>query len=217
MAMKTFHNLDRKKKDKIFRAALMEFSSKGYAKASINTIVKNLAIAKGSIFQYFGDKQGLFDFVFSRTVEIVKDYLKAIRTETKDQNFFARMENLLASGVDFIRTHPRIYTLYTKIQFEGNLNFCSRLLSSLRKESFEFLSGLIEKGMERGELDPDLNVAHTAFMLDAILDRFLQAHMVQHLDAGLGLLNADREISNQWIGETVRFLRRGLEKREMQS
>lgn len=217
MAMKTFHNLDKRKKDKIFRAALLEFSSKGYAKASINAMVKNLAIAKGSIFQYFGDKQGLFNFVFSRTVEIVKDYLKALRTQTKDQDFFSRMEILLASGVDFVHTHPRIYTLYTKIQFEGDLNFCSRLLSSLRNESIEFLSGLIENGMERGELVPNLDVAHTAFMLDAILDRFLQAHMVQHLDAGLGLLNADREIIVRWIDETIRFLRRGLEKREVQA
>lgn len=213
MALKTFERLDQEKKAKIFGEAVREFSAKGYAKASINAMVKNLGIAKGSIFQYFGDKQGLFSFVFSRSVEMVKDYLKAIRRETAGENFFFRLESILTSGVQFVRNHPRIYTLYVKIQFEGNMEFCSRLLSSLRRESFEFLSELIATGIERGELDPTLDVTHTAFMLDAVLDRFLQAHMLEHLDAGLNLNHADAETTRNRAREIVGLLRRGLEKR----
>jgi len=214
MALKTFDKLDQKKKSKIFREAVREFAARGYAKASINAMVENLGIAKGSIFQYFGDKQGLFSFVFSRSVEIVKDHLKSVRAETADENFFHRLETILTSGVQFVRKHPKIYTLYAKIQFEGNLGFCSRMLSSLRKESFEFLSDLIKTGIRRGEVDPALNVAHTAFLLDAVLDRFLQAHMLEHLDAGLGLQEADPEKTNAWAGEIVALLRRGMENRE---
>ncbi|MBW2095724.1 MAG: TetR/AcrR family transcriptional regulator, partial [Deltaproteobacteria bacterium] len=147
MALKTFDKLDQKKKTRIFQEAVREFSVRGYAKASINAMVQNLGIAKGSIFQYFGDKQGLFNFVFSRSVEMVKDYLKAVRGETADENFFVRLETILTSGVQFVRKHPKIYTLYVKIQFEGNMGFCSKLLSSLRRESFEFLSELIITGI----------------------------------------------------------------------
>jgi len=213
MALKTFDKLDQKKKTRIFQEAVREFSARGYAKASINAMVQNLGIAKGSIFQYFGDKQGLFNFVFSRSVEIVKDYLKAVRGETADENFFVRLETILTSGVQFVRKHPKIYTLYVKIQFEGNMGFCSKLLSSLRRESFEFLSELIITGIERGELDPAIDVTHTAFMLDAVLDRFLQAHMLEHLDAGLALKQADARTTQTWAREIVDLLRRGLENR----
>jgi TetR/AcrR family transcriptional regulator len=213
MALKTFDNLDQKKKNRIFREAVREFAAKGYAKASINAMVQNLGIAKGSIFQYFRDKEGLFNFVFSRSVEIVKDHLKGVRKATEDRNFFVRLEALLTSGVQFVRKHPRIYTLYVKIQFEGNLGFCSRMLASLRRESFEFLSQLISTGIERGELDPTLDITHTAFILDAILDRFLQAHMLEHLDAGLDLKQADVRTTESWATEIVGLLRRGLENR----
>ncbi len=213
MVLKTFERLDQKKKARIFREAVREFSARGYAKASINAMVQNLGIAKGSIFQYFGDKQGLFHFVFSQSVDMVKEYLKAIRNQTADENFFLRLETILTSGVQFVRKHPRIYTLYVKIQFEGNMGFCAKLLSSLRRESFEFLSDLIETGIERGELDPTLEVPHTAFMLDAVLDRFLQAHMLEHLDAGLELKHADSETTQAWAAHIVNLLRRGLENR----
>ncbi len=217
MILKTFDNLDQKKKNRIFREAVREFSAKGYAKASINAMVQNLGIAKGSIFQYFRDKEGLFNFVFSRSVEIVKDHLKEVRKTTEDRNFFVRLETLLTSGVQFVRKHPRIYTLYVKIQFEGNLGFCSRMLASLRRESFEFLSQLITTGIERGELDPALDITRTAFMLDAILDRFLQVHMLEHLDAGLALKKADEGTTRNWAMEIVGLLRSGLENRSRRS
>ena len=63
---KTFNNLDKQKQDRIFNAAVREFSEWGYAGASINTMVENLGIAKGSIFQYFGNKEGLLTLYFQR-------------------------------------------------------------------------------------------------------------------------------------------------------
>jgi TetR/AcrR family transcriptional regulator len=210
---KTFNNLDQRKQNRIFLVAVTEFSRYGFAKASINRLVEDLGIAKGSVFQYFGDKEGLFTFVFSRAVTMVKDFLKRARDESKGQDFFARLESILVSGVDFIRKHPRIYALYTKIQFEGNLSFCSRLLASLRGESYGFIAGLIETGIERGELRPDLDVRKTAFLLDAVLDRFLQACVVEHLDAGQGLFHAEEEALHQWARAVVDLVRTGVAKK----
>jgi TetR/AcrR family transcriptional regulator len=212
VSSKTFHNLDERKQNRIFRVAVNEFSQYGFAKASINRMVESLGIAKGSVFQYFGDKEGLFTFVFSRAVTMVKAFLKQARDESKGQDFFTRLETILVSGVDFIRQHPRIYALYAKIQFEGNLSFCSRLLASLRSESYGFIAGLIEAGIERGELRPDLDVRKTAFLLDAVLDRFLQACVVEHLDAGQGLFHADNEALHQWAHAVVDLVRAGVAK-----
>lgn len=212
VSSKTFHNLDQRKQNRIFKAAVAEFSQYGFAKASINRIVENLGIAKGSVFQYFGDKEGLFTFVFSKAVTMVKAFLKQARDESKGQDFFIRLETILVSGADFIRQHPKIYALYAKIQFEGNLSFCSRLFASLRAESYGFIAGLIEAGIERGELRPDLDARKTAFLLDAVLDRFLQACVVEHLDAGQGLFHADNDTLHQWAQSVVDLVRAGIAK-----
>jgi TetR/AcrR family transcriptional regulator len=54
----TFHNLPFNKQERILDGALSEFAEKGYARASLNSLVARLGIAKGSIFQYFHDKAG---------------------------------------------------------------------------------------------------------------------------------------------------------------
>jgi len=212
MDLRTFNNLDKKKQNRIFRAALREFSERGYAGASINRIVADLGIAKGSIFQYFGDKQGLFEFVFLKAVEIVKDHLKKVRDETTDLNFFTRIEILLVSGIAFLRKNSRIYSLYTKILYEGNLKFCSDLFTSIRRESFDFLSEMIRLAVSRGEVRSDLDIACATFYLDSLFDRFLQAYMLEHFGSHPGLYKAKDEDINTWVKGLVSLLRKGMEK-----
>ena len=90
MPKRTFNNLPAGKREAIIRVVLEEFSENGYRKTSINTIVGRLGIAKGSIFQYFQDKEGLFLFIFKRSLEKVKHHLRTVRDQTHDLHLFVR-------------------------------------------------------------------------------------------------------------------------------
>lgn len=208
--LKTFQNLSKPKQKRITRAAVEEFSEKGFTGASINAIVKNLGIAKGSIFQYFGDKQGLFLFVFNQAMEMVKDYLRTVRDQTEDEELFSRLEKTLLAGVHFLREHPRLYTLYLKVLFESQIPFRNKILASLRSYSHEYLYSLLETAKDRGELRENIDLDKTSFVLDAIMDRFLQAQAIQHLDAGLGLYKTDEENARDWIAGIVDIMRIGI-------
>ena len=63
MPTDTWWNLDQHKRDEILAAALTEFAAHHYDDASISALVKRVGIAKGSIYQYFGDKQDLYDYL----------------------------------------------------------------------------------------------------------------------------------------------------------
>lgn len=206
----TFQNLPMDKQERITAEALEEFSRKGYRGASINAMVQRLGIAKGSVFQYFGDKNGLFLFVFNRSMEMVKGYLRRVREETRDDDVFVRLEKTLLAGVEFIRKHPRLYTLYLKMLFETGIPLRNEMLLSLRRYSLEYLRSLLEAGKARGELRDDIDLEQTSFVLDAIMDRFLQAQTIRHLDAGLGLYEAPAAQAQQWVAGMVDFMRRGM-------
>ncbi|MCR5654257.1 MAG: TetR/AcrR family transcriptional regulator [Lachnospiraceae bacterium] len=59
MATERFERLPQEKKDRILRAAIKEFSRVSFDKASINKIIKDAGIPRGSFYQYFQDKQDL--------------------------------------------------------------------------------------------------------------------------------------------------------------
>ena len=56
----SFRQLAAARQEEILRAARAEFVAHGFALASTNTMVKNCGIAKGSLFNYFQDKESLF-------------------------------------------------------------------------------------------------------------------------------------------------------------
>lgn len=55
-----FKRLPQEKQDRVLMAFLEEFASNDYENASITLVVKELGIAKGSVYQYFGSKMELY-------------------------------------------------------------------------------------------------------------------------------------------------------------
>lgn len=73
MPKQTFLNLPEDKKQKILEAAKNEFSRVSVTEASINNIVTEANIARGSFYQYFESKEDLLIFMIDKASERVKD------------------------------------------------------------------------------------------------------------------------------------------------
>ncbi len=209
-AKQTFLNLSEEKRRRITDVAVIEFSSRGYEGASINRMINRLQIAKGSIFQYFGDKSGLFMYVFGVAMDMVKKYLRDVRDSSAAEDLFSRLNRTMAAGIKFVKAHPTIYALYLRIQFDQTTPFRDEILSSLRKYSHNYLRSLLLDARERGELREGIDLDQMAFLLDAVMDRFLQSLSMEHFDAGLGLYQFDRGQAGKWSRELVEIVRNGI-------
>ena len=69
MPSSTFFNLPQEKQEKLLEAATREFSQRPYNEASINQIIKDAGIPRGSFYMYFTDKEELFRYVLSGYVD----------------------------------------------------------------------------------------------------------------------------------------------------
>lgn len=211
-ASSTFLNLPPEKQQRILDGALSEFAENGYAKASLNTLVSKLGISKGSIFQYFGDKAGLFNVVFGYTVEMVKDQLRDVRSASEGQDMFTRLEQSLAAGLMLIQAQPRLFKLYLRIMFEEGVPHRAELLRAVRFFSRDYIMDLLRDGAAAGEIRSGLDREAAAFVIDAALERFLVAYSQEHMDTGLDLHNADLGRATKMAASVVDVLRLGLER-----
>jgi AcrR family transcriptional regulator len=181
---KTFENLPDEKRGRVLAEATREFAEHGYHQASVNRIVDRLGIAKGSLFKYFGNKAGLFEYLFSNALTEFKQPLKDIR-DNASVDFFERIEqSFLASGA-FIDAHPQLYRIYLKMLFNENFPFRTKFLGEIRRAHAKFLRRLVDDGIESGQLRPELDRDETVFTIHSALDRFLQSHAVPSLDTGI--------------------------------
>jgi AcrR family transcriptional regulator len=181
----TFSNLPLEKQEKIVAAAVAEFARHGYKKASINTIVRTAGIAKGSLYQYFRNKEELFVFIFDRFTGLVKQSVRA--TESGDgRDFFRQVERVLLAGMAFVDRYPDFFQIYLRVLFEQDLPGREHLLARVRLFSRDYFGPLCEAGQQSGALRPDIPAEVVLFVLDASLDRFLQSYAQGVLDRELG-------------------------------
>ena len=79
MPSKTFLNLPEEKRQKLLKAATDEFSNTSFFDVSINKIINNANISRGSFYMYFEGKEELFEYILdsysSNLIEIVKKEL----------------------------------------------------------------------------------------------------------------------------------------------
>lgn len=209
-ARPTFLNLPPEKRDRVIDAALSEFADKGYEQASVNAMVAASGISKGSLYQYFTDKQGIFLYIFDFAIAVVRRTLLRVKEDTREADFFTRLERSLLAGVEFIRRHPRLYGIYLKILFDQHAPRRQELLKAVRRFAADYLDSLLRQGLTRGEVRADFPRSTVIFLLDAVLDRFLQAASVPAFDLTLGLEQAGPEELAARVRELVELLRRGL-------
>jgi AcrR family transcriptional regulator len=183
----TFDNLDPQKQRRVLDESLREFAERGYHQASINRIVGRLDIAKGSLFQYFGSKEGLFRHLFRRAVDEIKAPLRAIRDAEGAGSFPDRLKRVFAASSAFAQAHPFLWGIYRRMLTQEDFPLRATLLSEVRAEALTFFRELVELGQQRGEVRANLDPALAAFVIEAALDRAITAQDSPVLDAGLGL------------------------------
>jgi TetR/AcrR family transcriptional regulator len=209
-ALSTFRHLPPDKQERVLDAALGEFAEQGYQAASLNRVVAKAGIAKGSLYQYFPNKEGIFNYIFQHALQVVRRTLTDVKEETLQENFFVRLEKSLLAGVRFSREHPRVFSLYLKIQFDKNIPFRDEFLAAVRRYATEYFASLLRRAQARGELRPGVPRKAVLFLLDAVFDRFLQAAAVPALDVTLGLQQATDAAIHKHIRELIGLLREGL-------
>src|SRR5512143_4089257 len=91
-SLTTFRQLPPDKQERVLDAALAEFADQGYQAASLNRLVAQAGIAKGSLYQSFPNKEGIFRHIFQFALGRVERTLTAVKDETREEGFFSRLE-----------------------------------------------------------------------------------------------------------------------------
>ncbi|HWJ47342.1 MAG TPA: TetR/AcrR family transcriptional regulator, partial [Candidatus Udaeobacter sp.] len=172
------------KRTRIVEAATQHFAEHGYHDARVGDIAAALGIAKGSIFQHFGSKDGLFFEVYKRAVRSFSKYLD-VPLEVRSQGFFEVLRYWLA------RTEHLVHEDWIPYRISLLGNYGTDLV--LKREINRFLISedpygtvsFVRFGLERGELRDDLDIEMMVSIIDWMVERFQDAFLTAELDPGL--------------------------------
>jgi AcrR family transcriptional regulator len=198
------------KRSRIIDAAMRHFAEQGYHAARVGDIAAALGIAKGSIFQHFGSKDGLFFEVYKKAVRSFPRYLDA-PVEVRDQGFFEVLRYWL------VRTEHLVHEDWIPYRVSLLGNYGTDL--TLKREINRFLIAedpygtvaFVRYGLQREELLSQLDQEMIVSILDWTMERFQDALLTEELDPGLFRRQGDpQEKKDARITQFLDVLKRAI-------
>ena len=101
MPSDTFLRLNEEKKKKLIEASFKEFSLNNFNDASINRIIKEAGISRGSFYMYFEDKKDLYFYLLEQYGEILSNNMKKDLIKNKGDLFKMFQDNIEESYNSF--------------------------------------------------------------------------------------------------------------------
>ena len=88
-----FFDLKKEKQDRMINAALKVFAIQGYRHGSTDDIVREAAVSKGLLFHYFGNKVGVYQFIYDYSVRYMTLELRS-SVDSKESDLFTVLKQM---------------------------------------------------------------------------------------------------------------------------
>ncbi len=147
--------------DSIIKAALLEFTEKGFENTSMNLIAERANLSKGGLYHHFKSKD---DLLFAVNNQIMRPLVQLMREAES-------MESPL-NGLNLFIKGYIVFWYFHKKELEITLTAISKLLKAETKKDYleyinnmkHFLEYLLIKGIEKGEIK-NINAGITASII----------------------------------------------------
>ena len=200
------------KRSRIIDLAMRHFAEHGYHAARVGDMAAQLGIAKGSIFQHFGTKDGLFFEVYKRAVRSLPAYLDA-PAEVQQKGFFEVLRYWLVRTEHLVREDWIPYRISLLGNYGTDLTLKREINRFLLAEDPYGNVAFVRFGLQRGELRRDMDLEMIVSILDWTIERFQDALLTEELDPGLFRKQGESpEKKEARINQFLDVLRRAIGK-----
>lgn len=184
MPKQTFLNLPEDKRTVITNAAIDEFAEYGFEAASINRIVANGGISKGSFYQYFEDKMDVFKFLLDAAANEKTQFFKGKHPPGLGQGVFDYFRWMIKTGMEFNTTNPKLVKAIGRVLL-GEGMYYGQMFADIKKKTMGALVGIIRNAKQNGEIDPSVDEKMAATVMDTwsnIISNFILEEGMQKKD-----------------------------------
>lgn len=139
------------RKREFIETAIKIFKNKGYEKASINDILKEMNITKGAFYYYFKSKEVLLDEVVNELIQGIEIMIKEI-AQRKDLSAVAKLEKIFKQMNQYRKDNISSYSqLYELQEREENAFIARKIMKKILSLNAIYIQNIINQGIEEGD------------------------------------------------------------------
>lgn len=216
MVKETFYNLPKEKQDKIIQSAIDEFAQYGFDMSSVQRIVESSGISRGSFYQYFKDKSGIYLLIINKITNDKMKFLSQFTSMREHMGIFDFFYELFKKGFEWGIENSK----YSKI----GIDLCTSktidkdaFLKHLTKKAYElinsthesFLLKPIQNSMDKGEISSQYSIEDVNIYVNAMWKGMKNIMITKNVSDILG------KEGDSILTQFISMLRYGLSNKEL--
>lgn len=164
------------RKNELLEAALDEFTRKNYETASLNTIIKNAGISKGTFYYHFHDKQSLYFFLLETAVkakwEFINNRVKENPEYNLEKDIFDEFKLQARMGMEFAVRFPKYHQLSIMFALEKGNKIYEDGKNTFKLDTESLIKEMIKKAIAKRELNEKFSEEFMVKILTYLLINF---------------------------------------------
>lgn len=207
MPKQTFFNLHEEKRHILIKAAKKEFSRAAYAEASIANIVKDAKIPRGSFYQYFEDKEDLYQYLLHEiSLYRQRAFIESL-IKHEGNLFHSMLDNFefIVKELDSKKESEQFYhNVFINMDYRSGVNFFGSLERDTIGKHLNELKKYVRKDLLNIEDDEEL--LHMIQILMSIFIKTLVQKYVFNMSPNEVIVQFNKQ---------MKLIRKGFERKEM--
>jgi TetR/AcrR family transcriptional regulator len=178
MPKNTLFKIPADKRERLLREAALLFAERGFNQADVAELASRAGVAKGSIYNYFENKEDLYLYVCRDGIERSRETVYGAMDPEWD--IYRQVDHIFRQGARFVRTYPEYLILYVNIASAGMERFSKLMSLQVEKFTSDYLKDLIRRDMTRGLVRNDVDINGSAFFINSLYIVFMTSLVSSH-------------------------------------
>lgn len=216
MPTETFLKLSDEKRKAFIDVALQEFADYNYDTASINKIIKELNIARGSVYQYFTDKLDLWLYLKEYSEEQKVKHIQSL-DRNNYPDFWSYYEDLFIVGLQFDIEQPLCSRFLYRVGYKETSKEVSEYIGSWKRKATEIFTVWVENEKKNGSINKDVDTAIAVqfiLTMSASIGELIQTKYAFTIDENLKqdkpLFQESIDDYKAYVKELIQLLKKAL-------
>lgn len=196
-----FNRLGLEKKQFILTQIVKEFGEAGYDSVSMRKIAQNTQVSIGSLYQYFGDKEGILKISIEHVFVILSSYIEEIKKAPLELEI--RLEKMFDSICRVEEKYPEIIKFYNKIPSDKRMikEWVNQFYKN--KSFFTIFWQTIYELQQERKINDKLDPVTYTFIIDTLMLSGEVLHDIQYQKIKTKVFLDDLTQSNLLLKENI--------------
>ncbi len=169
LVTRTFRRLDPKRQQAVVHAILEEASEKGPTAINIKEVARRADVSVGSLYQYFGNRNGLLDFAVALCVRYMVDMFDQFGPMLAALSLTEALRYYILGGIEWGQIEAGLIRFFGRAAYQGDPALAESVVRPVAEIMSDTVAEILSQATARGEIRPELDLKATTRVVNALM------------------------------------------------